>query len=119
MLPSPEGSIFVCLRSLSNRASPRALGSLRMRPIDAGEMPMTNAWLAGVSLFAAASAIAAPVQGIDPARLSKHVQVLSSDAFEGRGPATPAETKTVDYIIGQFRTVGLQPGGDIVDGKRQ
>ena len=80
---------------------------------------MTKTWLVGVSLFAAASAMAAPVGGFDPARLSKHVQILGSDAFEGRGPATPAETKTVDYIIDQFRAAGLQPGGDIVDGKRQ
>src|SRR3569833_2721325 len=80
---------------------------------------MRKTWLAGVSLFAAASALAAPVGAFDPARLSKHVQILSSDAFAGRGHAPPAETKTVDYIIDQFRSAGLQPGGDIVDGKRQ
>ncbi|HYF23477.1 MAG TPA: M28 family metallopeptidase [Caulobacteraceae bacterium] len=48
---------------------------------------------------------------IDPARLSAHVQTLSSDAFEGRGPATAGEVKTVEYIAAQFAAVGLQPGG--------
>src|SRR6478735_2308060 len=55
----------------------------------------------------------------DTARLSRHVQTLGSDAFEGRAPATRAEQKTVDYLVGQFKEAGLQPGGDLVDGKRQ
>ncbi len=49
---------------------------------------------------------------IDPARLAEHIRVLSSDAFEGRGPATEGETKTVAYISREFRAAGLQPGGD-------
>jgi Zn-dependent M28 family amino/carboxypeptidase len=48
---------------------------------------------------------------IEAARLAQHVQVLASDEFEGRGPATPAEQKTVDYIARQFADAGLQPGG--------
>ena len=43
-----------------------------------------------------AEAQALPATPVDPARLSAHVKVLSSDAFEGRGPATPAEVKTLD-----------------------
>ena len=54
----------------------------------------------------------------DPQRLSAEVKTLSADAFEGRGPATPGETKTVDYLIAQFKAAGLAPGGDLVDGKR-
>ena len=56
--------------------------------------------------------------GIAPARLSEHIKVLSSDAFEGRGPATEGETKTVAYISSQFKAAGLQPGGDLVKGAR-
>jgi Zn-dependent M28 family amino/carboxypeptidase len=48
---------------------------------------------------------------IEPARLAAHVQTLASDAFLGRGPATPGEEKTVSYIAEQFRLAGLQPGG--------
>jgi Zn-dependent M28 family amino/carboxypeptidase len=51
-------------------------------------------------------------------RLSAEVKTLSSDAFEGRGPATPAETKTIDYVVTQMKAAGLQPGGDLKDGKR-
>ncbi|WP_428993520.1 M28 family metallopeptidase [Rhodanobacter glycinis] len=51
-------------------------------------------------------------------RLSAEVKALSSDAFEGRGPATPAETKTIDYVVAQMKAAGLQPGGDLKEGKR-
>ena len=40
----------------------------------------------------------------------KHIEVLSSDAFEGRAPATDGEKKTLAYIEQQFRAAGLQPG---------
>ncbi|WP_114241683.1 M28 family metallopeptidase [Dyella sp. C9] len=56
---------------------------------------------------------------IDPHRLSDEVKTLSSDAFEGRGPATEGESKTIDYMIAQFKAVGLQPGGDLKNGKRE
>ncbi|MEP6897947.1 MAG: peptidase M20, partial [Rhodanobacter sp.] len=54
----------------------------------------------------------------DPHRLSDDVRTLSSDAFEGRGPATPAETKVIDYVISQWKDAGLQPAGDLINGKR-
>ncbi len=57
------------------------------------------------------SAWAADVK-IDPALLSEHIKVLSSDAFEGRGPVTPGEVKAVAYIAKEFKAAGLQPGGD-------
>jgi Zn-dependent M28 family amino/carboxypeptidase len=54
----------------------------------------------------------------DPARLSAEDRMLSSDAFEGRGPASPGEEKTVAYVIAQMKAAGLQPGGDRKNGKR-
>lgn len=51
-------------------------------------------------------------------RLGQHVRTLGSDAYEGRGVATPAEAKTVNYLIQQFRAAGLQPGGEVKNGKR-
>lgn len=59
------------------------------------------------------------VPDIDPQRLSQDVKVLASDEFEGRGPATAGETKTVDYVVAQMKAAGLQPGGDLKDGKRE
>ena len=42
--------------------------------------------------------------------LSKHIQVLSSDEFEGRGPSSRGEEKTINYIRGEFEKLGLKPG---------
>jgi Zn-dependent M28 family amino/carboxypeptidase len=55
-------------------------------------------------------ALAAPA--IDAQRISNHVRILSSNAFGGRGPATPGGDKTVDYIVQQFAKAGLSPGGE-------
>jgi len=49
---------------------------------------------------------------IDPEALSRHVQVLASDEYEGRAPATTGEQRTLDYLSAQFKQAGLQPGGD-------
>ena len=54
----------------------------------------------------------------DAYRLSAEVKTLSSDAFEGRGPDTPGELKTVEYITREFKDAGLSPGGDLKDGQR-
>ncbi len=54
----------------------------------------------------------------DTGRLSADVKALSSDAFEGRGPDTPGEVKTVEYITQAFKDAGLSPGGDLKDGQR-
>ena len=75
--------------------------------------------LLAASFLVAPAMLCAQGAQFDPARLSRHVQTLGSDAFEGRAPATRAEQKTVDYLIGQFKEAGLEPGGDLVDGKRQ
>ena len=80
--------------------------------------------LLSVSLLTAAlglalqPAMAAQSPDISPQRLSSIVRTLSSDDFEGRGPATAGETKTVDYIVSQMKAMGLQPGGVMKDGQR-
>jgi Zn-dependent M28 family amino/carboxypeptidase len=62
---------------------------------------------------AAAAAQAATPPKFNSQRLSQDVKTLSSDEFEGRGPDTAGETKTVNYLITQFKAAGLQPGGDM------
>jgi Zn-dependent M28 family amino/carboxypeptidase len=69
-------------------------------------------------LPSAALAAATPEPAFSPQRLSGHIRILSSDAFEGRGPATAGETRTVAYLIQQFQASGLQPGGPVAGGKR-
>jgi len=51
------------------------------------------------------------VEQIDTARLSAIVKVMASDEFEGRAPGTPGGKKAVKYLIEQFESLGLEPGG--------
>ena len=52
----------------------------------------------------------APPRPISVGTLKTVTQVLSSDAYEGRAPTTPAEAKTVAYIVERFQAAGLKPG---------
>lgn len=42
--------------------------------------------------------------------LKRHIAVLASDDYMGRKPFTEGETKTVNYLVEQFRQLGLEPG---------
>ena len=69
---------------------------------------------AAVLLFAAALASGAVAQApvFDAARISNDIKVLSDDSFEGRGIATPAETKVIEYLSRQYEAAGFAPGGE-------
>ena len=82
-------------------------------------MKIVHLFAATAIALVAGPVAAADTGGFSPQRLSQHVQTLGSDAFEGRGVNTRAETRTVDYIVGQFQAAGLQPGGDLVNGQRK
>jgi len=47
------------------------------------------------------------IQGED---LLAAVRTLSSDEFEGRGPSSPGEEKTISYLQDEFIRMGLKPG---------
>ena len=62
------------------------------------------------SAAAGPGASAAALEGdITPAGLARHIEILSSDAFEGRAPTTPGGEKTRNYIIEQYERIGLEP----------
>lgn len=42
--------------------------------------------------------------------LRSHIATLSSDAFEGRGPATEGDRAARAYLVEQLTALGLQPG---------
>ena len=53
-----------------------------------------------------------PAPKVDTALMRDMVKTLSADDLEGRAPSTRAEPKVLDYIISQFKAVGLRPGGE-------
>ncbi len=79
-------------------------------------LPLNRARASGKRFAVAAALLAlvgiahadAPV--FSDAAYLKHIEVLSSDAFEGRAPGTEGEKKTLAYIEQQFRAAGLAPG---------
>lgn len=68
--------------------------------------------------MAVSTALMAATPSFDGARISRDVKELASDAYEGRGPATAGEEKTIAYLSKQFAEAGLLPGGDLANGKR-
>jgi Zn-dependent M28 family amino/carboxypeptidase len=82
------------------------------------DVPVKRLVLSALAFVVTMAVAANEAPSFDPSRLSADVKTLSSDAFEGRGPATAGETRTIDFLIAQYRAAGLQPGGDLKDGKR-
>jgi len=68
-----------------------------------------------VMLSAVACAKPGPVSmaqlpDVDTAAVLAHTRVLSSDEFEGRAPGTKGEDLTVNYLVDEFKKIGLKPG---------
>ena len=75
-------------------------------------------WIAASALALTATPVIAAPSQFSPQRLSDIDKTLSSDAFQGRGTAAAIEPTVIDYIAKQFAAAGVQPGGDLVNGKR-
>jgi len=56
---------------------------------------------------AAPVALAPSINAADFARFDK---TLASDAFGGRKPGTVGAQRTLDFLVGEFKRMGLQPG---------
>ena len=78
---------------------------------------MTRLALATALAACAIPATAAPA-AFSTQRLSEIDRQLSSDAFQGRGPATAIEPTVIQYIADQLKAAGVEPGGDVVNGQR-
>ena len=68
--------------------------------------------VAPFTLLLAAPAFAQDARPISADDLRRHIEILASDRFEGRGPGTQGETLTINYIAEQLRARGLEPGGE-------
>jgi Zn-dependent M28 family amino/carboxypeptidase len=57
-----------------------------------------------------AQTIDAVLDSISAESLAKNTQILSSDEFEGRAPASKGEELTINFIREEFQKLGLEPG---------
>lgn len=51
-----------------------------------------------------------PADLITAEGIKADIKTLASDEFEGRGPGTPGAAKARDFIIGELKKLGYQPG---------
>ncbi len=94
-----------------------ALGQAPTRRLPAG--PATPAEPAVVQDPGAAGAEVGPkpMRAIRAERLLQHAKFLTSDELGGRLTGMPGQALAADYIAAQFASCGLEPLGDVVDGK--
>jgi Zn-dependent M28 family amino/carboxypeptidase len=67
-------------------------------------------WVPALLAGCAAAPTAAPPVAISATEYQRHIVTLASDEFEGRKPGTAGERKTVDYLVAEFKKLGLKPG---------
>jgi len=48
--------------------------------------------------------------GISIPKLKQHIKYLASDELAGREPGTPGDKMTADYLINEFKSLGVKPG---------
>ena len=77
---------------------------------------MQKLFLSVAVMALAAGSVSAAPSAVDAQRILRDTKVLSSDAYEGRAPATEGEKKTVAYLVEQMKAAGLQPAGDPLPG---
>ena len=66
--------------------------------------------LFGILMFSCQTSTKIRNAEISGESLRSHVEILASDDFQGRKPFTEGETKTVNYLVDQFKSYGLAPG---------
>ena len=69
--------------------------------------------LAAAVLLAVVTGIAASsTPAIEPDVLLDHIKFLASDDMKGRADGSPELERAAEYIAQQFKSSGLQPGGE-------
>ena len=58
---------------------------------------------------AAGDPIESAAETMTEASYRRHIEVLASDEFGGRAPASPGEELTVNYLVDHFTDIGLEP----------
>ena len=83
---------------------------MRQSNYPAIEFALTIFVLLGIGACQPTISPEAVADDVSATRLASHIEVLASDEFEGRAPASPGEEKTIHYLQQEFRRLGLKPG---------
>jgi len=52
------------------------------------------------------------LSSVSPDSIAAHIEFLASDSLKGRLPGTPEFGVALEYVINQFKVLGLEPAGD-------
>jgi len=85
----------------------RAMISLLLATLGVAVLPWPAAAAAATRAETAQIALAPAINAADFARFDK---TLASDAFGGRKPGTAGAKRTLDFLVNEFKRMGLQPG---------
>ncbi len=56
--------------------------------------------------------VASSIEKVKPADVKAHIQYLADDKLQGRLPGTPGYQMAVDYIVSQYKKMGVEPAGE-------
>ncbi|WP_181303981.1 M28 family peptidase [Rufibacter sp. XAAS-G3-1] len=56
--------------------------------------------------------VAQQLRTVKPEAIKAHIRYLADDKLLGRLPGTPGYQMAVDYVVQQFKKMGVQPGGE-------
>ncbi len=81
--------------------------------INKHKLPLTNKVLAIFLLLLSCSAFGQAADTKLVKNVKSHISILAADSFLGRETGTPGEKMASDYIVKQFKDIGLKPLGDM------
>src|SRR5688572_23498856 len=96
-------------RDAGRRADDRALDLLAEEVSDMYSFERALRQLVPASIAGCLIVTSATAGPIDASVYRTHVAALASDEFDGRKPGTAGETRTLQYLEGEFRKLGLEP----------
>ena len=68
--------------------------------------------LAPLAVRAQAPAVSRAAASITEADVRRRIGIISDDSMGGRNTPSPGLTRTARYVAGEFKRLGLKPGGD-------
>ncbi|MGH9903118.1 MAG: peptidase M28, partial [Pyrinomonadaceae bacterium] len=89
---------------------PAVLLALTVACVQQDTSPANTNTAATNNTAAVPAELRAALDNIKADDILRHTRVLSSDEYEGRGPGTKGEELSVNYLVEQFKQLGLKPG---------
>ena len=93
-------------RSFCLLPAPSVLAASRLASSD----PKTSAPAAQLAPSTSQHTAIGQLPTVDIDAVLRHTKTLSADEFEGRAPGGKGEVLTVNYLVDQFKKIGLKPG---------